>query len=494
MSESAPAYFETGISGLDIVLQGGLLQGGVYIVQGEPGAGKTILGNQICFNHAGRGGRALFVTALAENHTRMLMHIGRLSFFDAAAMPGRIAYISAFDELQRDGLKGLVQSLTKEVVARNCGLLVLDGLEGLETSPDCNPLELKRFIHALQAAASMTGCTVFLLTTSGQLPAGVQHTLVDGVIEMRSGQSGWRSERDLQVLKRRGWGYLRGWHAFRITDDGILVFPRTEALLVTPGRGDVAGGPRLTTGIALLDEMLGGGLPQYSTTMLLGPPGCGKTTLGLQFLGECSENEAGLLFGFYESPAALRLKAGRLGLPVEDLLKAGAVEVAWQPAIEGLLDEACHRLIGDVRRRRVRRLVIEGLDAFEKLAAEPRRVGDVFTALGNELRNAGVTTLYTAELPDLVGPVNGRPMSGLPALNFSSIAENILIMRYVELGSDLHRMISVLKARDSRIDTRLRCYDILHGGIAIDASSARAAAILGDAVGEPMGPALSGRS
>ncbi len=122
----------SGVPGLDTVLRGGFLRGGIFIVQGSPGAGKTILGNQICFHHAAKGGRALYVTLLAENHARMLLHIGQLGFFEEAIIPDRLYYISAFRVLEQEGLPAVLNLLRREVQARGASLLVLDGLSAIE--------------------------------------------------------------------------------------------------------------------------------------------------------------------------------------------------------------------------------------------------------------------------------------------------------------------------------------------------------------------------
>ena len=100
---AALARVPTGIGGLDTILRGGFLAGGLYIVQGPPGTGKTTLANQVCFNHVASGGRTLYVTLLAEYHARMLQHLGGMSFFDAAKIPDQVSYISAFRTLRQDG-------------------------------------------------------------------------------------------------------------------------------------------------------------------------------------------------------------------------------------------------------------------------------------------------------------------------------------------------------------------------------------------------------
>src|ERR1700745_2504678 len=122
------ARVPSGISGLDEILPGGLLEGGVYIIQGRPGAGKTILANEICFRHAAAGGRAAYVTLLAEMHTRLLQHLRPLAFFNKAFIPKSLYYVSAFQTLEGDGLKGLIDVLRREIKGQHADLLVVDGL------------------------------------------------------------------------------------------------------------------------------------------------------------------------------------------------------------------------------------------------------------------------------------------------------------------------------------------------------------------------------
>ena len=201
------------------------------------------------------------------------------------------------------------------------------------------------------------------------------------------------------------------------------------------------------------------------------------------FLSECNRETPGVHFGFYETPAAILDKANALQLPIERLIKQGHVEVIWQPTTEGLLDETCDRLVEAVRRRGVRRLFIDGLQGFERLAPESERLGHIFSAFSSEFRGLGVSTLYTAE-SDLIGPVLGLPLSGLSLQGVSCIAEIILVTRYVELRSRLHRMISVLKVRDSEINSALHEFTVTKNGIVIAPDSTTAESILADAAGQ----------
>lgn len=456
----------SGIAGLDVILGGGFLKGGLYIVQGPPGTGKTTLGNQICFHHTAEGGKALYVTLLAEYHARMMQHLGAMSFFDSFRIPDQLSYINGLRVLHEDGLKALLTLLRREIMARGASVLVLDGIVSARRA-SADEQAFNEFVHELQAIAIAAECTMFLLTSVLGTQTTPEHTMVDGIIELADQLVGWSAESLLQVMKFRGSAFLRGRHAFKITGDGIVVHPRMEALLARPSRPDPGIQGRVTSGIGRLDTMLGGGLPGSSTTMVMGPSGAGKTTLGLQFLAESSAAVPGLLFGFYETPARIDAKIAGVCPPLRGLIDSGVVELLWQPPTDDLLDAYGERLLSAVHRRGVRRLFIDVLGALQQAAgSEPNRIGRFLTALMNELRVLGVTTLYTLEVPDIMGPTIRTPIGDL-----SSLAENLILLRFVELGSQLHRLISLLKVRDSQFDASLHEYATSDRGLLIEASS-----------------------
>jgi circadian clock protein KaiC len=312
-----------------------------------------------------------------------------------------------------------------------------------------------------------------LLTTSVDLKNTAAYTIVDGILALSEQLVGWSAESALQVTKLRGSGYLRGRHAFKITDEGLVVYPRIEALLARPSRPDRGGVETVPSGIDRLDAMLGGGLPAASTTMVIGPSGIGKTTLGLQFLSRCSEAEPGLLFGFYETPARIGAKVNQVCKPLRALLDTGAVEMLWQPPTGDLLDAHGERLLQAVRRRGVRRLFIDGLGALRDAASDPARIGHFLDTLTNELRVQRVTTVYTLEVPDIMGPYIRAPIRDL-----SSLGENLVLLRFIELRSRLYRLISILKVRDSGFDPTLHQYEITSQGLVIEESCESAEAIM----------------
>lgn len=450
----------SGIKGLDEILRGGFIKGGLYIVEGAPGAGKTVFGNQICFNQIRAGKTVLYVTLIAETVGRMLLNLSNMRFFDETAVGAGIFYISGFTALKNNGLTGLLHLLRREVVARRAALVLVDGFASASDSAN-SPEELKVFVQQLQTQADAADCTVFLLTNPVESRPSSEETMVDGIINLGSLLNQSSASRELYVRKFRGSGYLEGVHNYHIGEDGIIVYPRMETLVgqASLDNGDLR---RTNSGIEQLDAMLGGGLPRRSMTMLVGPSGTGKTTIGLQFLSSSSAGEPGLMFGFYETPARIAVK-GKSISGFSAALEAGHIELLWQSPEERLLDELADRLLEAVRRRKVRRLVIDGLAGFKK-ALRSRPIEPFFAALVAELRGAGVTSVCVAEVAEIIGPTITTPLAGL-----SDVTDNHILLRFLEVGASLYRMISILKVRDSGFDAGLRQFTITGAGIEIAA-------------------------
>jgi circadian clock protein KaiC len=486
VSDRAQERISTGIAGLDAVLHGGLLRRGVYMVQGKPGGGKTILANQLCFHHVAQGGRVVYATLLTEAHERMLFNLGRLAFFDASRVPEQLTYVSAYSTLEEGGLKGLTELLRRETRARKATVLVVDGLVAVSQTASSEQ-EFKKFIHELQIQATLLGCTLLLLTTAGADVVGPEHTMVDGVLEVSDHRLGRSLERELEVKKFRGSAYVRGAHTFQITDAGIVLYPRLEGMLWDPSPADPCKTERLSTGLEGLDRMTNGGLRCATSSLLFGNTGVGKTTLGLHFLDRSSPEEPGLHFGFYEPPPRLMFKAHSLGLDLESKCKQGVLDILWHPPTERLLDALGHKLLANVRERGVKRLFVDGIDGFIQAAAHPERIYHFLAALTHELRTLGVTTVYTAELHDLFASEVRLPMQGI-----SSLLENIFLLRFVEHQARIARLFSVVKLRDSDYDHTMRELHIAPGrtrlGQPLDSGSSVVRSKLGRLFGKRSSP------
>jgi circadian clock protein KaiC len=460
----------SGVKGLDEILRGGFFGGGLYIVEGPPGVGKTILGNQICFNQAQAGSKVLYVTLIAETVGRMLLNIRDLKFYDEGAVGNGIFYVSGFNALKKDGLAGLLHLLRREVAARKTTTLVVDGFASASDHAKSRE-DLKLFVQQLQTQADAADCTVFLLTNPTEQKPSSEETMVDGIINLGTSVHEWRSARELSVRKFRGSGYLQGVHSYDITEEGMTVYPRPETLI---SRGSDVNGElkRILSGNSRLDEMLGGGLPARSSTMVIGPSGTGKTTLGLQFLGQSSAQEPGLLFGFYETPERIRTKISATCPALLKQLDAGHVQILWQAPTDQFLDEIADRMLRDIKQRKVKRLLIDGLGGFKK-ALRSRPIEPFFSALVHELRAQGVTSICTAEVMEIVGPTMTVPLQGL-----SDVTDNHILLRFIETGASLYRLLSILKVRDSAFDSDLRELHFAAGGLELDENSKSAKSIL----------------
>lgn len=451
----------TGIQGLDEILKGGLVAGASYVIQGRPGSGKSIMANQIAFNHVRGGGRVLFATMLSETHERMFQFFSTLDFFDRSCIGDQVQYLSAFDTMEGEGLDEVVRLLRREISRQKASLLVVDGLLNARSRAE-TPIDTKKFIAELQGHAAFAGCTVIFLTSARLEDGSPEHTMVDGVLDLHEEDIGSRSIRRMALRKTRGSAALPGFHEFTISNAGITVFPRLETLYRDPSAGATyrVGHQRVTSGVASLDAMIENGLPESSTTLLMGPSGAGKTSICLNFLAACTPEAPGLMFSFYEPPERLQLKADALALDLAGRIDEGVLHMHWQPTTELRLDEIGLKLLALVKQHGIKRLVIDSLGAIARFALPQGRLIEYFSALLNELRTQGVTVLATWELRDVFGADIAAP-----APELSSMVDNLILLRFVEAEAEIKRVLSILKVRDSLYDPSLREMVIDDSGI-----------------------------
>lgn len=438
----------TGVRGLDTVLHGGLFAGALCLVMGRPGTGKTVLANQVAHRHAGAGGQVVYVTLLSESHGRMLAHLASFEFFEPSLIGAGLYYVSAHTELEREGLPGGLRAIHRVVREHRATLLVIDGLNtaGAVARDD---LDLKHFLFQLQVFCQVVGCTALLLSDA-PASARPEQTVVDALLALGEERQDQRTVRTLEVVKLRGSEHLRGRHVFEITSKGVDLFPRLE--LLSRGVIPLAGDERRSTGVPGLDAMLSGGLLPATSTLLLGAPGSGKTLLGLTFLeAGVARGEPGLYLGFYEAPARLRQAAGAIGLTLPAPTPEGGIELLWREPLDLSVDAVARDLLDAVERRRVRRLFIDGAAGLvEGILFEGRTLA-FLTALMNELRRRGVTTVMSVETTHFFAHDPQVPIRGVAALG-----DAVLLLRYEEARSRLRRMISIFKARGVRVDPTVR--------------------------------------
>lgn len=453
----------TGVPGMDLMLNGGLIKGGIYMALGMPGSGKTILAHQMCFHHISQGGKALYVTLLAETHARMMVNLRPMRFFDAARVPQSLTYLSAFSALEAGGLEALTTLLRQELKRFGASLLIVDGLVAVEEAAPSEQA-FKKFIHELQVINGFMGCTTVLLTTGHNRGLKAEHTMVDGLFMLRERTSGVRAVRELSIRKFRGSAHMHGRHTFEITEDGVVIYPRLEELVALGEPPAPLSRRRHAFGVKGLDEMLEGGLPEASPTMLLGSPGSGKTLLGLHFVAEGARNgERSHYYSFYDVPSRATDQAASVGLHLQPLLDSGLLELSFRPPTEQVLDKLGNELVALIREKGVRRLFLDGFDGLSKAAVYRQRSARFMAALVNECRAHGVSLVYTVETRSLFGPELRFVARGV-----SMLTENILFTRNTEVRSELNLFISVLKLRNSGHDRTVRRLDISSRGLHVD--------------------------
>jgi circadian clock protein KaiC len=373
-----------------------------------------------------------------------------------------------------EGLTGLLKLVRQVIRDRAATMLVLDGLTNAEAIADA-PLELKQFLHDLHAFTEVSGCTTFLLAHhEGELLIRPEHMMVDGLVALSTHRVSVRSIREIEIWKLRGSAYVEGRHFFTITNAGITVYPRTEVVLDGAAFDVSSERACQAFGVAQLDAMLQGGVLPGSTTLVVGPAGSGKTLLGLHFLTAGAQvNEPGLYFGLYEPPPDLIAKADKIGLGLSHWAAAGQITIQWHPVIENSLDVLVAQLLQTIAERGLQRVFIDGLQGLQSMTAYPERLSRFLTALSNELRIRQITTIYTIEIRDLLSPTVVVPIEGLSAL-----ADNLILLRQVELRSQLYRLLSILKVRASDYDSAIREFQITSEGIEVEATFESADAIL----------------
>jgi circadian clock protein KaiC len=471
-----PQRVLSGVPRLDFILHGGFFKGGTYTLFGPPGAGKTIIANQFCFNHIARTGEScVYLTVLAESHGKMVQHLSSLKFFDPKVVGSKLKYIAAYQTLRSGGLDGVLRLARSTLLKERPGILVIDGLESIEQAAG-QRTQAKEFLNQLQSFTSLTMTTTLLCAVEQVGDARRdENAMVDGVVELSDKLVGPRAVRELTVHKFRGSSYLRGRHEVEITDGGVQIHPRTEIQFDQPPENATEHRERMGFGVRELDRMMSGGILSGSTMALLGAPGSGKTTLGLSFLVEgARRGHKGMYFGFYEPPPRLIERAEAMGIPLKKYVDSGAIELVWQPPLEHYMDSLAESLLERVKAEQHarRRLFIDGVQGFAAAAVYPERLPRFLSALTNQLRTWDVTTLISEELPLFNASLE------MPHPELSHVVETVVLLRYVELKSQLHRLISIMKMRESGYDTSIREFTMRPGGLEVSGSFETAEQIL----------------
>jgi len=462
----SPDLIPFGVEGLDNVLLGGVSADRVYLVEGDPGAGKTTLALQFLLDGRRRGETCLYVTlsettdelrAVALSHGWSLegLHLTELATAEASLSADAENTMFYPSEVE---LTEVTDRVIRDVRELRPSRVVLDSLSELRMLAQ-NPLRYRRQILALKQFFIGRRCTVLLLDdrSAGENDIQVQ-SIVHGVIclELHTPDYGVMQRR-LQVLKMRGRSYRPGYHDFVIVTGGLRVFPRLvaaeHALMFAP--------EAVSSGLPELDALMGGGLERGTSALVIGPAGAGKSTFATQYAVRLAGNgERVAMFLFDESERTLRERARGLGMPIHDLVDGGRIAVRQVDPGELSVGELVQLVRDEVEQRNARLIIIDSLNGYLNAIPDERFLTLQLHELLSYLGQRGVVSMLVMAQSGMVG------QTAAP-IDASYLADTVLLLRYFEAFGEVRQAISVLKRRGGAHERTIREFRFDPGGIRI---------------------------
>ena len=467
---------QTGIYGLDAIFLGGILQGNVILVEGAPGTGKTLLGVEFIYR-----GITVYqepgIIVVFEMTPRKLMRDAAGFGWDLEALQqqNRLKIIFTSPQVLDQELRSPDSLLLETATEIGAQRIFIDGLSLLRTvsngangTPANGLAAYRELLQQLIAGLQRENLTAMLAheVSAHETPAStleVAEYLADTVIVLQRERHARGMRRSLEITKSRGQDFDTGQHTLRITSGkGVEVFRRVQARPRSDLAQPTSTARRSVIGVEPLDTLIGGGIFDGSTTMVVGISGAGKTVLSVQLLleGVQKQGKRGLLVSLDEHPAQIIRNAETLGLNLREYVDTGTVQVLYEYPQELDLDAHFDRVIRAIEEAEIERLVIDGMTSYSSALETDRLYRDFFHALVGYSKRNLMTTFFNYENPELFGVSHFMPEFGV-----SSIVDNIILLNFVELGNTLHRAITVAKARGSAHQFATREYTIGPGGI-----------------------------
>jgi circadian clock protein KaiC len=451
---------------LDQIFGGGLPANAINLVIGMPGTGKTVLAQQYVYANATVEHPALYLSTPSEPFEKIIRYGQTLDFFDAAAVGHAVFYDELSGSLAESGLDGVLAQISELIKERRPALLVIDSFKALGAfAPDARGL--RQFIHDLAGMLTALPISTFWVGEYGvgELANAAEFAVADTIISLQSHRQGERQSRVLHVLKIRGSAFASGTHTYRISPEGIDVFPRLADL--PPSEAYEIGAERQASGIPVLDEMLTAGFVAGSTTLVLGPTGVGKTLMGLHFIFHGARNgQKAVIATLSENPTQLERIVNRFGWSLEE----EGIELMYRSPVDLYVDQWVYELLETIERTGARRVLIDSLGDLEFASPEPVRLREYMYSLTQRCSRSGVSVLITAESRELFR------FHRLSEYGVSQVSDNVVLLHYLEHGVELRRGVTVLKTRASSHQADIREFTITEGGI-----------VLGDKVLPPPG-------
>lgn len=465
--KAALVRLSTGVPGLDDVLGGGLPEYSFNLIAGEPGSGKTTLAHQIVFANASSEKRVLYVTVLGEPPLKMLRYMQQMTFFDIHKVGELIRFVDLSQEVLERDLSKILDKIVQHVKDLSPAFVVVDSFRSVvraRVTHQSGEMELQSFLQSLGVYLTSWEATTFLVGEylEAEMPDNPIFTIADAILWLTQAKDRNSMVRKFQVMKLRGQASMPGLHTFRITQDGLQIFPRLHRRMQTPGKGKPDASSRLSTGVVGLDKLFGGGIPQGDALLVAGPSGTGKTCFCTQFIAAGAErNEPGVIVVFEENPVDYLIRAKNLGFDFQSLLEKGMLRVVALRPLDLSVDETLQELRQAVEEINATRLVIDSLSGFE-VALAPNFRDDfresLYRMVGS-LTSVGVTIVMTVEVVEAFAELRLSPHQ------VSFLTEDIVLLRYAEIEGALKKVLTIIKMRRSNHSNDLYEFEIGSNGI-----------------------------
>lgn len=464
----SPDRARTGVFGLDQILNGGLPRNHIYLVDGEPGTGKTTLALQFLLEGVALGENGLYVT-LSESREELAQVAGShgwsldgIDIFELAADrpdevdEGYTLFHPAEVELQQT-----MDAVLSKIEATNPVRVVFDSLSEMRLLAR-EPLRFRRQILALKQFFSSRQGTVILLDDKTSPGDDLQlHSLAHGVIVLEHVALEYGSERRrLQVTKIRGAQFRGGFHDFRIATGGLQVFPR---ILHDVPRASFTG-DTIHSGSSRLDTLLGGGITAGTSLLITGAAGTGKSVLCTQYAhAAVKRGERVLFYLFDERLATFKLRTRALGMDIDGALADGQFHIQQVEPTDLSPGEFASQVVTAVEKHKIALVIIDSINGYMQSMPEERLLPIQVHELLSFLSNNGVTCIMTL----VQHGIFGNPVD--EAAEVSYLADTVILMRYFEVNGSVRQAVSVVKRRSGDHERTIRECKVALGGLNVGA-------------------------
>jgi circadian clock protein KaiC len=443
---ASASLVSTGIEGLDHIVCGGLPARRFYLLEGDPGSGKTTVGIQFLLEGVRLKERVLYVS-LSETREELeevaSSHGWDLSTVPVFELAAGVEYLNLSEqntlfEPSEVELAEVTRKLLLEFERIKPQRVVFDSLSEMRLLAQ-SALRYRRQLLALKQHFSQRGCTVIMADDRTSEPGDVQlQSLAHGVISLEQLAPLYGGERRrLRVLKMRGVNFRGGYHDFRIERGGVRVFQR---LIAAEHHKDFQESI-LPSGSQELDALLGGGLDRGTSTLLIGPAGCGKSALAAQYaLAATRRGENASIYAFDEGVGTLVVRTAGLGMPIREMMDNGRLQVQQVDPAEMSPGEMVETIRRDVTERHTRVVVLDSLNGYLASMPEEQFLVVQLHELLSYLRQRGVLTIFTVAQSGMVGQMSSP-------VDVSYLADTVMLLRFFEMRGELHKAVSVVKRR-----------------------------------------------